>query len=204
MGERKMELDLSSLCLLADTAALVSEGKLSLTPSTETQETGRIPKKTKKIGVAALIGPSELPMDYMDKIRKMYGRDVTLVVEKTLTATDMSRGQSRLSIPKSQIREKFLSEEEIRNLERKEGIKVSLIEPCLEISHGLQLKKWNYMSKNFSYMLTERWNAVAHPYERNELIEDVRIQLWSFRVDGNLCFCLMKVKTPGSGKYSYS
>ncbi|KAI6699295.1 hypothetical protein NL676_013619 [Syzygium grande] len=144
-----MELDLSSLCLLADTAALVSEGKLDLTPSTKTRETGRIPKKTKKIGVAALIGPSELPMDYMDNIRKMHGRDVTLVVEKTLTATDMSRGQSRLSIPKSRIREKFLSEEEIRNLERKEGIKVSLTEPCLEISHGLQLKKWNYMSKNF-------------------------------------------------------
>ena len=82
--------------------------------------------------------------------------------------------------------EKFLSKEEIRILDRKDGIKVSLIELCLKVSHGLQLKKWNYLSKNFSYVLTERWNAVAHRYKRNELIKDVRIQLWSFRVDGNL------------------
>ncbi|XP_018717929.2 B3 domain-containing protein At2g32645-like [Eucalyptus grandis] len=204
MGEREMEFDLSSFRLLADTAALVSEGKLSLTPSTEIRETGRIPKKTKETGLGTLIGPSELPIDYKDKVQEICGRDVTLVVEKKLTATDMSRGQSRLSIPKKQIRQCFLSEEEIRTLDRKEGIKVSLIEPCLEVFHGLQLKKWNYTSKNFSYMLTERWNAVAHPYERNELTKDVVIQLWSFRVDGNLCFCLVKVKTPGSGKYSYS
>ncbi|KAI6699285.1 hypothetical protein NL676_013609 [Syzygium grande] len=107
----------------------------------------------------------------MDKILGMHGRDVTLGVEKRPTATYMSRGQSRLSM----IREKLLSEEEIRILDRKEGIKVSLIEPCLKVSHGWQLKKWNYLSKKFSYVLTERWNAVAHPYKRNELIQDVRI-----------------------------
>ncbi|KAK3412077.1 hypothetical protein EUGRSUZ_I00855, partial [Eucalyptus grandis] len=117
----------------------------------------------------------------MDKIQEMHGRDMTLVVEKTLTATDMSRGQSRLSIPNKQIRQSFLREEEIRILDRKEGIKVSLIEPCLEVSHGLQLKRWNYKSRNFSYVLTERWNGVAHPYARNELMKDVVIQLWSFR-----------------------
>ncbi|KAL3722058.1 hypothetical protein ACJRO7_034415 [Eucalyptus globulus] len=108
----------------------------------------------------------------------------------------MSRGQSRLSIPNKQIRQGFLSEEEIRILNRKEGIKVSLIELCLEVSHGLRLKKWNYTSKIFSYMLTERWNAVAHPYTRNELMKDVVIQVWSFRVDGSLWFCLKKVEAP--------
>ncbi|KAL3722054.1 hypothetical protein ACJRO7_034411 [Eucalyptus globulus] len=167
--------------------------------SSETQELGRVskkPKKAPKLDLATLIGPSELPTKYMDKIREMHGQDVTLVVEKTLTATDMSRGQSRLSIPNKQMRQGFLSEEEIRILNRKEGIKVSLIEPCLEVSHGLRLKKWNYTSKNFSYMLTERWNAVAHPCTRNELMKDVVIQLWSFRVDGSLWFCLRKVEAP--------
>ncbi|KAI3442950.1 Cyclin N-terminal domain-containing protein [Psidium guajava] len=277
-GARETELDLSSLHLLADTASLVSEGKLSLDSSTsdvddakkatgmtttfgpfgvgwivtkkrsprargltihsqkwssgavnavgpknrqvtrrgvaenckkrtrafdptETLETGRVSKKTKKKGLAPLIGPSELPIQYMDKIREMRGRDVTLVVEKKLTTTDMSRCQSRLSIPRWQIRgETFLGEEEIRILNGKEGITVSLIEPCLEVSHGLQLKKWNYMSDNFSYVLKGRWNGVAHPYQRNELIKDVRIQLWSFRVHGNLHFCLTKVEeAPVSG-----
>ncbi|KAL3722082.1 hypothetical protein ACJRO7_034439 [Eucalyptus globulus] len=172
--------------------------------SSETQEWGRVskkPKKTPQTGLAALIGPSKLPTKYMDKIQEMRGQDMTLVVEKTLTATDMSRGQSRLSIPNKQIRQGFLSEEEIQMLDRKEGIKVSLIEPCLEVSHGLQLKRWNYQSKNFSYVLTERWNGIAHPYARNELMKDVVIQLWSFRVDNSLWFCLKKVEDQqGNGK----
>ncbi|KAK3412072.1 hypothetical protein EUGRSUZ_I00848 [Eucalyptus grandis] len=148
--------------------------------SSETQELSRVskkPKKAPKMDLATLIRPSELPTKYMDIIEEMHGQDVTLVADK-------------------QIRQDFLSEEEIRILNRKEGIKVSLIEPCLEVSHGLRLKKWNYTSKNFSYMLTERWNAVAHPYMRNELMKDVVIQLWSFRVDGSLWFCLRKVEAP--------
>ncbi|KAK3412079.1 hypothetical protein EUGRSUZ_I00861 [Eucalyptus grandis] len=171
-------------------------------PSLRTTRRGRvhlIPPKPKN-GEEFPRNPRELPRRYMEKIQEMQGRDMTLVVEKTLTATDMSRGQSRLSIPNKQIRQGFLSEEEIRMLDRKEGIKVSLIEPCLEVSQ-LQLKRWNYQSKIFSYVLTERWNGVAHPYERNELMKDVVIQLWSFRVDGSLWFCLKRVEDhQGNGK----
>ncbi|KAI3412930.1 uncharacterized protein J3R85_016757 [Psidium guajava] len=271
--EREMELDLSSLHLLADVAALVSEGKLSLpssvfdlddeqkvtvvtttlgptcvgwvvrkrrTPrargltsraqmsnsgpllvvqnkrqetwrgladnckkrprafdSTETHEADRVskkPKRTQKKNLGSLIGPSELPTIFMDKVLEMCGRDVSLVVEKQLSATDMNPGQSRLSVPMSQVITEFLSDQEIRTLDSKEGIKVSLVDPCLEVHHGLQLKKWSYSSETFSYVLTNRWNAVAHPHKWNGLKKDGLVQLWSFRVDGNLSFCLTKVE----------
>ncbi|KAI6699281.1 hypothetical protein NL676_013605 [Syzygium grande] len=129
----------------------------------------------------------------------MRGRDLRLVVEKELSATDMNRSQSRLSIPKLLVLQGFLSDQEIRTLDSKQGIKVSLIDPCLEVHHGLRLKKWSYGSKTFSYVLTERWNAVAHPYKPNGLEKDGIVQLWSFRVDGNLRFCLTKVEAPVLG-----
>ncbi|XP_030532090.1 B3 domain-containing protein At1g05920-like [Rhodamnia argentea] len=264
--EREMELDLSSLHLLADAAALVSEGKLSLpssfldlddekketavkitfgptwvgwvvrkkrTPlgrgptfhaqklnsdpvvskqetwrghaehckkrpralySTEAHEVDRVSKKPKRTLNKNLEALSELPTIFMDKILEMRGRDVRLVVEKKLSPTDMNPGQSRLSIPKSQVLTEFLNHQEIITLDNKGGIKISLVDPCLEVHHGLQLKKWRYSSKTFSYVLTNRWNAVAHPHKQNGLKEDGLVRLWSFRVDGNLFFCLTKVE----------
>ncbi|KAL3722070.1 hypothetical protein ACJRO7_034427 [Eucalyptus globulus] len=131
--------------------------------STEAHESGSVsknPKKTQKKDLAALIGPSKLPTKYTDKIREMRGRDLTLVMEKTLAATDMDPCQSGLSIPK------------------------------LQRSELLQLKKWSYGSKTFSRALAERWNRVSHPYKPNGLEKDAIVQLWSFRMDDNLCFCL--------------
>ncbi|XP_030532085.1 putative B3 domain-containing protein At3g24850 [Rhodamnia argentea] len=261
-GVREMELDLSSLHLLADAASLVSEGKLSLdssifdlddakkatgvtttfgpfgvswlvtkkrsprtrgltihTPklnsdpvvskqetwrdhqehykkrprafdSTETHEVYRVSKKPKRTLNKNLEALTELPTIFMDKVLEMRGRDVRLVVEKRLSATDMNPGQSRFSIPKSQVLTEFLGDQEIKTLDSNGGIKVSLVDPCLEIHHGLQLKKWSYSNKTFSYVLTNRWNAVAHPSKQNGLIKDGLVQLWSFRVDGNLYFCL--------------
>ncbi|KAF8042397.1 hypothetical protein BT93_A0890 [Corymbia citriodora subsp. variegata] len=164
--------------------------------STETHDSDRVskkPKKSQKKNVVDLMGPRELPTIFMDKVMEMGGRDVRLVVQKKLSATDMNPSQSRLSIPKSQILQGFLSDQEIRTLESKDGIRVFLIDPCLELHQGLQLKKWCYGSKTFSYVLTERWNEVAHPHKPNGLEKDAMVQLWSFRQDGTLRFCLTKV-----------
>ncbi|XP_030532091.1 B3 domain-containing protein At3g25182-like [Rhodamnia argentea] len=273
LSKKEREIDLSSLHLLADAAALVSEGKLSLPSSicdlddekketavtttfgptcvgwvvrkkrtlrarrptfhaqklesdpvvskqetwrgvaenckkrpraldsTETHKPDRVskkPKKTLKKSPAVFTRPTELPTIFMDKVLEMRGRDVRLVVEKHLSATDMNPGQSRLSVPKSQVLTEFLSDQEIRTLDSKKGINVSLVDPCLEVYHGLQLNKWSYSGKTFSYVLTNRWNAVAHPSKSNGLEKDGLVQLWSFRVDGNLCFCLTTVKAPES------
>ncbi|KAI3440591.1 uncharacterized protein J3R85_003360 [Psidium guajava] len=72
----------------------------------------------------------------------MRGRDVRLMVEKELSATNRNPGRSRLSLPKSQVLTEFLSDQEIRTLDSKEGIKVSLVDVLL-------LKKWSYSSKTF-------------------------------------------------------
>ncbi|KAF7847529.1 hypothetical protein BT93_L2871 [Corymbia citriodora subsp. variegata] len=154
--------------------------------STETHGSDRVSKKPKKIqkkNVVELMEPRELPTIFMDKVIEMGGREVRLVVQKKLSATDMNPSQSRLSIPKSQILQGFLSDQEIRTLDSKDGIRVLLIDPCLELHQG----------KTFSYVLTERWNAVAHPHKPNGLEKDAMVQLWSFRLDGTLRFCLTKV-----------
>ncbi|KAI6683400.1 hypothetical protein NL676_029313 [Syzygium grande] len=174
-----MEVHRSSLDVLARASLLVSEGLLSLSPTAQTR-------------------PIELPSIFWDKTLEMHGQGVMLVLEKRLRATDMDPNQGRLSIPKLQIRADFLSGEEVRTLDNKEAITVSLIEPCLEVRRGLQLKKWNYQNGTFSYVLTKQWNAVARRFGPNRLEENSLVQLWSFRVDGDLCFCLVNLGAPSA------
>ncbi|KAF7848869.1 hypothetical protein BT93_L1481 [Corymbia citriodora subsp. variegata] len=172
-----MAVDWSSFHVLANTSELVQEGVLSLPPAARTR-------------------PDRLPESYWNKILMMHGQDARLVLEKRLRPTDMDSGQGRLSIPRLQIRANFLSSEEIRTLNNRESITIPLIEPCLEVRRGLQLKKWNYNNRNFSYVLTKQWNLVAHPFEWNQLREHGLIQLWSFRENGHLCFCLVNCEAP--------
>ncbi|XP_039155677.1 B3 domain-containing protein At1g05920-like [Eucalyptus grandis] len=130
----------------------------------------------------------------------MHGQGVMLVLEKRLCATDLKRCNGWLSIPRGQIRANFLTSGEIQALDNKEAIAVSLIEPCLQVRHGLQLQKWNNVRNHFSYVLTKEWTAVAHPIARNGLKKGGLVQLWSFRANGDLCFCLVNVEAPPSAE----
>ncbi|KAL3748778.1 hypothetical protein ACJRO7_009934 [Eucalyptus globulus] len=102
----------------------------------------------------------------------MHGQGVMLVLEKRLCATDLKRHNGWLSIPRGQIRANFLTNGEIRALDNKKAIAVSLIEPCLQVRHGLQLQKWNNVRNHFSYVLTKEWTKGG------------LVQLWSFRANG--------------------
>ncbi|KAF8037688.1 hypothetical protein BT93_B0516 [Corymbia citriodora subsp. variegata] len=172
MGERETEVTTSSIHMLLKAFDLVSEGLLSASPEAETQ-------------------PRELPMIFWDKILEMHGQGVRLVLEKRLCPTDMKPRKGWLSIPTGQIQAKFLTDEENRALDNKEAITVSLIEPSLQLRHGLQLQKWHKKRNYFSYVLTKEWTAVTHSNAQNELEEGCLIQLWAFRVNGDLCFCLV-------------
>ncbi|KAF8037708.1 hypothetical protein BT93_B0534 [Corymbia citriodora subsp. variegata] len=172
-----MEADWSCLHVLANASELVRDRLLSVCPAAQTR-------------------PSELPEIFWDKMQEMHGQDVMLVLEKRLSATDVKRHASRLSIPMGQMRASFLTGEEIRALGNKEEIAVSLIEPCLHVRHGLQLRKWNHKRDNFSYVLAKEWTDVAHPFERNGLEMGCLVRLWSFRTNGDLCFCLVNVEAP--------
>ncbi|KAF8037689.1 hypothetical protein BT93_B0517 [Corymbia citriodora subsp. variegata] len=143
-----MEVDWSSLHVLAKASELVREGLLSVSPVAQAR-------------------PTKLPEIFWDKTLEVHGQGVKLVLEKRLCATDMKRRTGWLSIPMGQIR---------------------------AIHHRLQLKKWNNKRRHFSYVSTKEWTAVAHLFKRNGLNVGCLIRLWSFRANGDLCFCLMNVK----------
>ncbi|XP_021624433.1 putative B3 domain-containing protein At2g27410 [Manihot esculenta] len=130
--------------------------------------------------------PPELPSEWMNKIEKKGGVDVKLVIMKQMFPTDLNPHHDRLSIPFRQIRNEFLTEDEKTKLIEQKSITVKLMEPCGSESE-LYLRQWNL--KNTScYALTTRWKQVIKEFKQNDII-----QLWSFRVQGELQLALIKV-----------
>ena len=139
--------------------------------------------------------PPDIPTEFKDIIMAKNGYDLKLVIQKKLSDSDMTDRYARLSIPKGQIRTEFLSKEDQMKLQQKEGggvrykgIKVLLIQPCLELS-TIQLKKWKFGSGT-SYMLSSPWNEVA---AKNGLKSGDNIQLWAFKVQQRPCLALVKL-----------
>ena len=80
-------------------------------------------KKKNMIPIKKLIpGPNPplyLPKEFQDVIKSMDGRDELLVIQKSLFKTDLTEGNSWLSIPLRQIvRMDFLTEKRKRSLEQ--------------------------------------------------------------------------------------
>ncbi|KAK1562069.1 hypothetical protein Q3G72_005730 [Acer saccharum] len=129
-----------------------------------------------------------IPQQFQDEIDKLNGTDVMLVGEKAMTATDMDNHQGRFSIPRGKVRtHAFLREEDNPT----EGVKCSLIQPCLQVITDLGFKKWT-MNTTFSYTLIKKWNSVGCN-EENGLQTGCVVQLWSFRVGSNLWFALVNL-----------
>lgn len=117
-----------------------------------------------------------------------------LVVEKTLTMSDVNSVLSRLQIPESQMNQ-FLSDDEIDYLKIKVGPRMNGIDALLHhqgvkscsMMTTLQVKRWEMAKKNGSmsimFVLTTGWNDVV---SRTPLRKGDTIQLWSFRVERQL------------------
>ncbi|KAL5782535.1 hypothetical protein ACOSP7_007564 [Xanthoceras sorbifolium] len=136
--------------------------------------------------------PRDLPQKFKDRIERLNGTNIMLVSQKRLTCTDLDPHQGRLSVPKGQaLTHDFLSEEEMGQADLKEGLRCSLIQPCLEETTDIGLRKWK-MNKTFSYTLIRRWNSVAEN-QRNRLEIGGWMQLWCFRVDSKLWFALVNL-----------
>ena len=171
---------------------------LSKNLKTKEQERIRNPPRTRTRRANQQAGPEpppDIPMEFKDIIMAKNGRDLKLVIQKKLCPSDLDDSYAQLSIPKGQMRAEFLSEEDQLNLQQKEadgvrceGIKVPLIEPCLEES-TISLKRWKF-GTSISYMLSSPWN---HVVANNGLkCEDI-IQLWSFKVGHKPCLALIKL-----------
>ncbi|XP_031398168.1 B3 domain-containing protein At1g05920-like [Punica granatum] len=130
-----------------------------------------------------------LPMAVLSTIQSMGGSDVKLILEKKLTCSDMKADQGRFLLPRCQILANFLDQEEWQRLESGGNIWVPIIEPCLRVS-TLSLKRWK-MSSSHVFVLNTGWNKIAHNPEYG-LAEDDVVQVWSYRVEGRLCFAIVK------------
>jgi hypothetical protein len=152
----------------------------------------RLKEEMSNCGVGSL---AELPQEVKERIASMKGKDVELVVDKQLYATDMEDGNSRLSIPLRQVIAKnFLTDEEKRALIDGNCLKVKILEPSLEMVSDMNLKQWNMFKKkgsvSSSYVFITHWNSLRR---RSNLHREDRIQVWSFRVENDLYFALVKV-----------
>ncbi|XP_040364352.1 uncharacterized protein LOC121049938 [Rosa chinensis] len=153
-------------------------------------------RKPKKEITTQIIDANGLPEEYKRKIENFDKAKATLVIQKELTKTDLSRTACRLSMPMNQIKpESFLNAEEIKFLAKQNDWPVSVIDPLLE-EEDLTLRQWNMEKKtgktSSSYVLKTRWNEVA---DKNNLKEKDVVQVWSFRdVGNNLHFAIVLVK----------
>ncbi|KAF2306967.1 hypothetical protein GH714_022882 [Hevea brasiliensis] len=135
--------------------------------------------------------PPDLSREWRAKIENKGGIDIKLMIMKQMFPTDLNTHHDRLSILFNQIKNSdFLNEKE-KKLEKQENISVTVMEPCREESQ-LCLRKWN-LAITCSYVLTN-WNKVL---ARKEFKQNDVIQLWSFRVQGELHLALIKVALDG-------
>ncbi|CAK9149550.1 unnamed protein product [Ilex paraguariensis] len=132
------------------------------------QEENRAKKKVKRNMTAIPeILPLPLPVQFKNLIQNMGGSQEMLIIQKPLYKTDLSRNHGRLSIPRKQIKNDFLTPEEKMLLNESE-LKVKLIEPCLDDCY-IHLRKWE-MKTSSIYVLVNIWNEVL---SKNGLEEDV-------------------------------
>ncbi|KAF7151087.1 hypothetical protein RHSIM_Rhsim02G0210800 [Rhododendron simsii] len=129
----------------------------------------------------------DLPDEFKERIRNLGGAKATLVIQKVLEATDVSDRHGHLSLPRSKLIDKeFPSGEGIN------GKDVAEIEAQLIAENGkeheIDIRQWK-MSKGI-YNVVKGWNEVVNEHK---LCEKWVVQLWSFRVEGNLWFALVKL-----------
>ncbi|KAK0577489.1 hypothetical protein LWI29_033859 [Acer saccharum] len=130
----------------------------------------------------------DLPKKLKIKIEKLNGTDVTVVAEKQLYKTDLNKKENRLLIAEKTILNPFLNPDEEKQLDDKEGIQVTVIQPCLETAHNMMLKKWT-MNKNKYFALIGNWSSIAKK-EENYLKIGCMVRLLSFRKESELFLAL--------------
>ncbi|OWM77966.1 hypothetical protein CDL15_Pgr018535 [Punica granatum] len=130
-----------------------------------------------------------LPMVVLSTIQSMGGSNVKLILQKKLTCSDMKADQGRFLLPRCRVLANFLGQEEWQRLKSGGNICVPVIEPCLRVS-TLSLRRWK-MSSSHVFVLNTGWNKITHDPE-NGLVEDDVVQVWSYRVEGRLCFAIVK------------
>ncbi|GJS33854.1 B3 domain-containing protein, DNA-binding pseudobarrel domain protein [Tanacetum coccineum] len=130
-------------------------------------------------------------VDLSDYIKSIGGSNLELMFEKRLTKTDVTKSQGRLLIPGKQVKNLgFLTKDERNILMRNtEGLKVRVLD-SEKRKWTLNLGIWS-MSGNENYVFKSGWNQLV---DANGLKENTMVQVWSFRVDQQICFAVVRVR----------
>ncbi|OWM84597.1 B3 domain-containing protein At2g32645-like [Punica granatum] len=144
-----------------------------------------------------------MPQEWRDWIEgELSGTNITPVIQKELTKTDVARYHKRLLLSKKHILSlEFLREEEKEIMElpttkaEKRGIPVQVIGPSRH-RHTLSFRRWHMNKGNgktsIMYVLTTRvWSDFVE--DKNLRRGDV-IQVWSFRVPEKLYMAIVVVR----------
>ncbi|CAN6834111.1 hypothetical protein Bca4012_033673 [Brassica carinata] len=106
-------------------------------------------------------------------MKEKNAHDPKLIIKKKLHASDLSKVQSRLSMPINQLLSSdFLTDEETTILHEpapdpvkstrkegsKKGVSVVLVDPLLK-RHEVELRRWK-MGENWNYVVVGGWNNV--------------------------------------------
>ncbi|VFQ91832.1 unnamed protein product [Cuscuta campestris] len=183
-----------------------------VTPSPEPAVKEEVKKKTikKRVQNHDFQGqaPADLPEAFRRRIRELAGPDAVvseerLLIQKALTASDVGKNQSRLTMPVRRMVGSwrgFLREEEEWVLMQREGGRVGsidgvpLVDPSLRRC-GVSLRRW-VMRKgrgrrsSVSLVITKKWKEI---FTRLRLTEGLVVQVWSCRVNEELWLALVRV-----------
>ncbi|CAK9157858.1 unnamed protein product [Ilex paraguariensis] len=161
---------------------------------------------TKKVTDQGPNPPPPLPIEFRERICEMGGseKDAVLVIQKPLFSTDTSSGHNRFSIPLRQVRSEFLDDSEKNYLKNHNGkavaaMEVTLISPTLE-KWKVGFRRWEMKKEtgktSSCYVINSTWRMIQ---KKNGLKPGMVMQLWAFRVNGELCFALVKLPRGGGG-----
>ncbi|XP_047320338.1 putative B3 domain-containing protein At3g49610 [Impatiens glandulifera] len=176
-------------------SGVFNEGSSSSSPSPK--------KNTKKMSKFDYSKAEGLPNTVLEKIHKLGGDGVVLIIQKTLRATDLNDHHGRVSLPKSEmnpsslmflnpVEREYLNSDGDKNGRAK--MVVGFIEPSGKMNE-ITLGTWKVgenkdKTMKRMYNLMHTWNDVV---KENKLKAGRLIQLWAFRVQFKLWFALVPV-----------
>ncbi|PIN22513.1 hypothetical protein CDL12_04770 [Handroanthus impetiginosus] len=146
-----------------------SDSKKPSSKNTAKEKEGASKKRAKKTSDVMDPAP-DLPQAFKNHIlnRGCDLESVVLVTQKELTRTDVSTGH-------------------VAELDKEKGrVEAILFQPCLK-ECVISLRNWK---SNLEYALVHNWKEVC---SKNGLKEGMKIQLWSFRRNTELCFALVRL-----------
>ena len=133
------------------------------------------------LGTTTLVLGEEEAMRHT--LERMGGHDLAWAMSKTITASDVDKGESRLLFTKAKVLWRQLSEEERMELRRRGYVEVEVVDPRGN-RHEMKLSHWPAVR---NLVLNSGWNNLVRD---NNLEAGIHCTLWSFRVGLKLCFAL--------------